>query len=97
MVMVTGEIDLVNAGEFAESVVALAQSRPAILDVSRLSYIDSAGFAALDRLLADRVVVVVLSPDSPIHKAAELIELPFHHDADAARRVLGQPPSLADS
>jgi anti-sigma B factor antagonist len=45
-VYVAGEVDATNAGEFTESVAALPGSRPAILDLSRLRYIDSAGFAA---------------------------------------------------
>jgi anti-sigma B factor antagonist len=87
---VTGEIDVTNADEFAQSVMALDNGRPIILQLSGLGYLDSAGFAALDRLLAQGAIVVVLSPESIVHKAAELMELPFHHDAETARQVLQQ-------
>lgn len=89
-VAVTGEIDATNADEFAQSLMALDGRWPIILQLSGLGYLDSAGFAALDRLLALGVIVVVLSPDSVVHKAAELMGLPFHHDTETARRVLQQ-------
>ena len=89
-VTVAGEIDVSNADDFAQSVGALPGARPIILELSRLQYLDSAGFAALDRLLAQGTAVVVISPESLVHKAAELINLPFHHDAETARQVLQQ-------
>ncbi len=88
VVAVTGEIDVTNAGEFTQAVQALPGPRPVILQLSQLEYLDSAGFAALDNLLAQGVIVVVLSSESLVHKAAELMELPFHDDAETARRVL---------
>jgi anti-anti-sigma factor len=87
-VSVAGEIDVTNAGDFAESIAPLSGTQPIILDLSRLRYLDSAGFAALDRLLADGSVLIVVSPESPIHKAATVIELPFHRDIDSACRTL---------
>ena len=87
-VAVTGEIDVTNADEFSQSLMALDGRWPIILQLSGLGYLDSAGFAALDRLLALGVIVVVLSPESVVHKAAELMELPFHHDTETARRVV---------
>jgi len=90
LVAAAGEIDATNAGEFVESVGALPGARPVILELSGLQYLDSAGFAALDRLLARGAAVLVVSPESPVHRAAQLMELPFHHDAEAARRELQQ-------
>ncbi|MFF0489721.1 STAS domain-containing protein [Nocardia sp. NPDC003482] len=87
-VAVTGEVDVTNADDFAESVATLPGARPLLLELSNLDYLDSAGFAALDRLLADEAVVLVLAPGSPIHRAAALVELPFHGDAAAAARTL---------
>jgi anti-sigma B factor antagonist len=87
-VTVTGEVDVTNVEEFARSVLALPGTRPIILDLSGLKYLDSAGFAALDRLLAQNAIVVVLSPESPVYKAAELMCLPLHPDVEAARRAL---------
>jgi anti-anti-sigma factor len=89
-VAVTGEIDVTNADEFAQSVMALDGKWPIILQLSGLGYLDSAGFAALDRLLAQGAIVVVLSPESVVHTAAQLMELPFHHDTETARQVLQQ-------
>ena len=83
---VSGEIDVTNADAFAHSVTELSDERPVILELSRLDYLDSAGFAAVDGLLA-RGAILVVSPESLIHKAAELMELPFHHDVETARRV----------
>lgn len=88
LVAVTGEVDVTNVEEFTQSVLAVPGPRPVILQLSRLEYLDSAGFAALDSLLAQGVIVVVLSPKSLVHKAAELMGLPFHDDAETARRVL---------
>ena len=87
-VTVTGEIDVTNVDEFTRSVLALPGPRPVILQLSPIKYLDSAGFAALDRLLEQSAVVLVLSPDSFMYRVAELMCLPLHHDAEAARRVL---------
>lgn len=84
---VSGEIDVTNVDAFAHSVTELSSERPVILELSGLDYLDSAGFAAVDGLLA-RGVIVVVSPESLIHKAAELMELPFHQDVETARRVI---------
>lgn len=85
---VTGEIDVTNAQAFIECVGGLSEARPVVLDMSSVGYLDSAGFAALDRLIANRTVLIVIAPGSGIYKAAVVIELPFHHDTDSALRVL---------
>ncbi len=64
-----------------------------ILQLSKIKYLDSAGFAALDRLLEQNAIVLVLSPDSFMYRVAELMCLPIHHDAETARRVLQENPS----
>jgi anti-sigma B factor antagonist len=87
-VTVTGEVDVTNVDEFARSVLAVPGPRPVILQLSAIKYLDSAGFAALDRLLEQNAIVLVLSPDSFMYRVAELMCLPLHHDAEAARRVL---------
>jgi anti-sigma B factor antagonist len=87
-VTVTGEVDVTNVDEFTRSVLAVPGPRPVILQLSAIKYLDSAGFAALDRLLEQNAIVLVLSPDSFMFRVAELMCLPLHHDADAARRVL---------
>jgi anti-sigma B factor antagonist len=92
-VTVTGEIDVTNVDEFTRSVLAVPGPRPVILQLSPIKYLDSAGFAALDRLLEQGAIVLVLSPDSFMYRVAELMCLPLHHDADAARRVLQENAS----
>jgi anti-sigma B factor antagonist len=87
-VTVTGEVDVTNVEEFAQSLLDVPGPRPIILQLSAVKYLDSAGFAALDRLLEQNAIVLVLSPDSFMYRVAELMCLPIHHDADAARRVL---------
>ena len=51
-VAVTGEVDASNVHAFARSVEELPGTRPVILQLSSIRYLDSAGFAALDRLCA---------------------------------------------
>ena len=86
-VTVTGEIDVTNVDEFTRSVLALPGPRPVILQLSPIKYLDSAGFAALDRLLEQGAIVLVLSPDSFMYRVAELMCLPIHQDVETARRV----------
>jgi anti-sigma B factor antagonist len=93
-VTVTGEVDVTNVDEFTRSVLAVPGVRPVILELSGLKYLDSAGFAAVDRLLAQDAIVVVLSPDSLVHRAAELMCLPFHHDIETARRAVQEAGGL---
>jgi anti-sigma B factor antagonist len=87
-VIVTGEIDVTNVDEFTRSVLDVPGPRPVILQLSGVKYLDSAGFAALDRLLEQNAIVLVLSPDSFMFRVVELMCLPIHHDAEAARRAL---------
>ena len=87
-VTVTGEIDVTNVDEFTRSVLDVPGPRPIILQLSGVKYLDSAGFAALDRLLEQNAIVLVLSPDSFMYRVAELMCLPIHHDTERARRTL---------
>ena len=85
---VTGEVDASNVREFTRSVSELPGERPLILQLSSVKYLDSAGFAALDRLLAENAILIVLSPDSFMYRVATLMCMPIHDDAATARRVL---------
>jgi len=87
-VTVTGEIDVTNVDEFTRSVLDVPGPRPIILQLSGVKYLDSAGFAALDRLLEQNAIVLVLSPDSFMYRVAEIMCLPIHHDTERARRAL---------
>lgn len=92
-VTVTGEVDVTNVDEFVQSVLDVPGPGPVILQLSTVKYLDSAGFAALDRLLEQDAIVLVLSPDSFMYRVAELMCLPIHHDAETARRVLQENAS----
>jgi anti-sigma B factor antagonist len=87
-VVVTGEVDASNVVEFTRSVRELSGARPVILQLSSVRYLDSAGFSALDRLLAEDEIVMVLAPDSFMYRVAELMCMPIHPDAEAAREAL---------
>jgi len=87
-VVVTGEVDASNVVEFTRSVRKLSGARPIILQLSSVRYLDSAGFSALDRLLAEDEIVIVLAPDSFMYRVAELMCMPIHHSAKAARKSL---------
>ncbi|MGA9493614.1 MAG: STAS domain-containing protein [Mycobacterium sp.] len=85
---VTGEVDASNVREFTRSVSEVRGERPLILQLSSVKYLDSAGFAALDRLLAEKTIIIVLSPDSFMYRVATLMCMPIHDDVEAARRAL---------
>jgi anti-sigma B factor antagonist len=87
-VTVTGEVDASNVRAFARAVEELPGARPVILQLSSIRYLDSAGFSALDRLLADDAILIVLAPNSFMYRVAELMCMPIHHDVEAARHVL---------
>ena len=87
-VTVTGEIDASNVVDFNRALRDLPGERPMILHLSKVRYLDSAGFSALDRLLADNQIVMVMAPSSFMYRVAELMCMPIHHDVEAARQVL---------
>jgi anti-sigma B factor antagonist len=87
-VTVTGEVDASNVRAFAQSLEELPGPRPVILQLSNIRYLDSAGFSALDRILADDAILIVLAPNSFMYRVAELMCMPIHHDVAAARQVL---------
>jgi anti-anti-sigma regulatory factor len=83
-VQIHGEVDSANVGDLGDAMRELAT--PAlIIDLSLVGYLDSAGFAMVDRLLDEIQVVLVVSPQSVIRPAAELINLPFYDSVDEAR------------
>ncbi|KAA9158760.1 STAS domain-containing protein [Amycolatopsis acidicola] len=81
-----GEVDATNASEFAAALDGIPGS--VVLDLGGLRYLDSAGFAALDNLLAHRKMTVVLPPGSRLRKAAALMGLPHHDDVPSAAAQL---------
>ncbi|GAA4444576.1 STAS domain-containing protein [Actinokineospora soli] len=89
VITVTGEVDASNAVDFARDVDGVVGTRGTVIDLSGVRYLDSAGFAALDDLLVRHPLAVVLTPRSPLRRAAALVGLPFHDDVAAARTALG--------
>jgi anti-sigma B factor antagonist len=80
----TGEIDVTNAAEFANDLRSRVGDQGAVLDLTDLDYVDSAGFAALDDLVASCGIRIVLGEGSKIRRAAALISLPFSDSVAAA-------------
>lgn len=76
VVEATGEVDAANATEFTRAIDRVEGPRPLVVDLSGLDYLDSAGFAAVDRLLSRQAITIVIDPHSPIRVAAKLIEMP---------------------
>jgi ABC-type transporter Mla MlaB component len=82
-----GDVDSSNASDLGSALRELAT--PAlIIDLSLVSYFDSAGFAMIDRLLDEIRIVVVISPESVMRPAAELINLPFYDSVTDARKSM---------
>lgn len=87
VVRVRGEVDVTNAAGLHEALAGMA-SGALIIDLSSVSYFDSAGFAVLDRLIARAPVAVVVPPDSVVRTAMSLLNLPFYASVNAARVAL---------
>ena len=83
-VQVHGDVDAANAAELSDALREVA-SPDLIIDLSLVSYFDSAGFAMIDRLLGQAPVALVISPGSVVRTAAELVDLPFHDSLSDAR------------
>ena len=84
---VSGEVDAASAAGFEAALAGLAV--PAlVVDLSQASYLDSAGFAVLDRLLAKAALAVVVSPGSVLRTAAELMSIPIHDTVEQAGAFL---------
>jgi anti-anti-sigma factor len=89
--VVVGEVDRTNTEQFVSAVRAVPGPRPFILDLSELSFMDSAGFAALMSLVEQRLIVIVLTPWSLLRRAATVLGLPFQDTVASARNALGIP------
>jgi anti-anti-sigma factor len=83
-----GEIDATNAADFERELQSAINTEATILDISPVSYFDSAGFAVLDRLLATGTLIVVVSSTSVLRRAASLMGVPFHDTVSQARDAL---------
>ena len=62
VIRLRGEVDMANATDLADALGTAADlGRPVVIDVSELSFIDSAGFAAIHRSI-ERVRVHLVVP-----------------------------------
>lgn len=52
------------------------------------TYFDSAGLEVMDRLLGTDSLIVVISPASPLRRAAALMSVPFHDAVEPTRAAL---------
>jgi anti-sigma B factor antagonist len=84
----TGEIDADNARELDRALRRSATYVPKILDLSLVEFFDSAGFAVLDRRIAEGGLLLVISPGSLIRRAASVIDIPFHDSINDALAAL---------
>jgi anti-sigma B factor antagonist len=82
-----GDIDVTNAARLGQDLADLATDG-LVVDLSRISYFDSAGFAVLDRLLSQHAMAVVIMPASVVRTAMTLMGLPFHDSVDDAVAAL---------
>lgn len=85
---VAGELDRTNVAAFTDDLTAVPGSRPVILDMSELRYIDSIGFGTVIQMVERHLVVIVLAPVSLLRRAAAVMGLPFHDHVEAARAAL---------
>jgi anti-anti-sigma factor len=86
VVQVRGEIDTTNADGLRQALSDLA-SGGLVVDLSPVGHFDSAGFAALDRLLS-RANIAIVPPGSVVRTAMTLMHMPLHDTIDAARASL---------
>ena len=67
VLMVTGEIDLANVGEFEKSMVLAGAGAPAVtIDLTGVSYCDSAAVRALFSMAASTALTLVVGPTGHI-------------------------------
>lgn len=85
-----GEIDASNAAAFERAVEEMTAPGPLILDLSAVTYFDSAGFDVLDRLLAGGSLIAVISTQSALRTAAGLMTVPFHDTVERARTAIAE-------
>jgi anti-anti-sigma factor len=75
IVRLVGEIDLSNASAVESRLADLVRGEPdhrIVLELTDVEYLDSAAFAAIERLSRIARVSIVLSPTSPIHRAVAI-------------------------
>jgi len=89
VVQVRGELDYATVGKFTEAVGAISESSRVVLDVSRLTFIDSRGLNAVvqraRRVQAAGGHLVVAEPS--IHVASVMQIVHFHDEVEVLPSV----------
>ena len=76
VVTLSGELDMAHAPEVAETLDALADtSRPVIVDLSELKFIDSSGIHAILRPRPQEGVVVLVCPPGNIQRVLSVTKI----------------------
>jgi anti-anti-sigma factor len=66
IVMISGEIDMSNADDLSKALdEAAARGLPVVVDATELAFIDSAGFAAIQRAIEMATVYLLVPPGCP--------------------------------
>jgi anti-anti-sigma factor len=92
----SGEIDIVNAGDIADGLVSgIDGASTVIVDLDGVLFMDSQGVAMLDRLsshvdAAASALAIVARPASIPRRVLEIVDLgiPLFDDIDAARTAM---------
>jgi|tagenome__1003787_1003787.scaffolds.fasta_scaffold19322599_1 anti-anti-sigma factor len=74
---VSGEIDLQSSPQLEER-LAHTDGRPLLVDMSRVTFLDSSGLAALLRLRAGVDSLRVINPSEPVAQLLRLVDLYDH-------------------
>jgi len=74
---VSGEIDLASAAELEEQ-LSYANGKPLLVDMSRVTFLDSKGLSALLCLRAGANSLRVINPSEPVARLLRLVDLYDH-------------------
>jgi anti-anti-sigma factor len=95
VVALAGELDLTNASDLERRLGDLANAPRLVVDLNRVSFIDSAALQVLFRLARERRsdgLVFALDPSSPIATVVRIVDLesvvPIASSPDEATRLL---------
>lgn len=96
VLFVEGEVDALSVGELDSALRKAAQRRmPIIIDVSKLSYIDSSGFRAIYQTSERIAISIVAPPGSVLSRTIRLAginsRIPISPDIDAAGTQAARP------
>jgi anti-sigma B factor antagonist len=78
IVRVTGDIDLVSAPAFADHLLSLAEqgATNATLDLSAVTFLDSAGIGAIVRAMKAGILPKIVAASRSVDRALELAGIP---------------------